>query len=736
MTAFYIKEQLGKQQGLTPEGFLIIQDVPLARTGLQLYSENEVPVKGGADGLVYIMRDEEEVFRPETILSLQGKPISLDHPSEDITPANYRELAVGHVINPRRGLNHLDHLLLGDLVVWDPDVIESVRNKSLLEVSVGYDADYEDTGGGRGRQRNILANHLALVKDGRCGAVCRIGDRATVPFHATRDACTCAACSTTDTDIPTTSAERAKEGSAPRFSVELLALDGANRFFDFWRYLKKAASSGHSFMVEADRDEHLSEFWPYDGHPSFFLDGDGADRLGRMYLDDKDITDQKTADAEWHEEDHPRGQPGNAGQFASSAGGGGKKTRPAAEPSKSKQPGAKPKTEYEVAPEHHREANHSIYNYLSMTNDHFGHMVPPGMETKEALLQKHGVPFIANDRTYAGKRGPAGACFMNATREVIHHADRTYVEGYITVHGVPIHHAWTVDETGQIYDPTVPPGTAVTGYFGIPFSTEYVVRSSLKNMTYGILHHNETIGDLLSGKEKDYKAKLDISKLSDDHIAERLAFADKVLHSLEHTNNINTPERTAMREKIVDKLYNHNIKNRSRNRTATIIFGFPGSGKSTFANPLLDGGALEIDNDNAKALIPEFRGGLGAGATHKEASAITRTVLQKAITNGDDFVWPRVDSPEDITRDLTNLKKAGYKVNIVLVRVPPDVAKESVITRYLSTGRYVPPAVVDEYGAGVEEAYREAKKLADRSEVYSRGRTGGFTKVEGPGSGN
>lgn len=48
--------------------------------------------------------------------------------------------------------------------------------KPLREVSCGYDADYEQLAVGRGRQMNIVGNHVALVERGRCGPRCAIGD--------------------------------------------------------------------------------------------------------------------------------------------------------------------------------------------------------------------------------------------------------------------------------------------------------------------------------------------------------------------------------------------------------------------------------------------------------------------------------------------------------------------------------------------------------------------------------
>ena len=184
MNNFYTVEQLGPHQSMTPDGFLIVSNVPLARTGKQLYSEKEIPIKGDADGRIIIDRDPEEVFRNETIASLNGKPITIDHPDEDVSPDNYNDLAVGHVINPHRGTGVFDNLLFGDLLIHNKQAIDAIRSKQLREVSVGYKADYEQTGDARGRQRNIVCNHLALVKDGRCGPVCRIGDKA---FYSVRD---------------------------------------------------------------------------------------------------------------------------------------------------------------------------------------------------------------------------------------------------------------------------------------------------------------------------------------------------------------------------------------------------------------------------------------------------------------------------------------------------------------------------------------------------------------------
>lgn len=174
---FYTTTQLGPKQHLTPEGFLVCEDVPLARVGTYIYGPNETPIAAGPDGITRIERDPEEVFRPETIASFIGKPLVDDHPEDgDVTPENWRRLAMGHIIDPRRGVGTNDDVLIGDLMVTDPEAIKLIRDEGKRELSCGYDADYMETGPGRGRQTNIVGNHVALVDTGRCGPRCAIGD--------------------------------------------------------------------------------------------------------------------------------------------------------------------------------------------------------------------------------------------------------------------------------------------------------------------------------------------------------------------------------------------------------------------------------------------------------------------------------------------------------------------------------------------------------------------------------
>lgn len=176
---FYTTSQLGPKRHLTPEGFLLCEDVPIARTGVQLYADHELPqLKSTHDKIIRVFRDAEHVFAPHTIASFAGKPITNDHPPERVSPATWRTYSVGVILDPRRGDGRTtdENFLYADFLFQEPSAIQAVLD-GKVEVSAGYDADYEQTSPGEAHQYNIVGNHVALVDKGRCGIHCAIGDQ-------------------------------------------------------------------------------------------------------------------------------------------------------------------------------------------------------------------------------------------------------------------------------------------------------------------------------------------------------------------------------------------------------------------------------------------------------------------------------------------------------------------------------------------------------------------------------
>ena len=173
---FYTTSQISPRMEKTPEGFLLCKGVPISRTGSFEYRNFESGLDGDPMQKRSIERTETELFSPETIKSFEGKSVIVEH-TDFVNPSNWKDLSVGIVQNVRRGEGDAASQLLADLLLTDSRGIELVESKKLREVSCGYDSLVVcDDSSGKYYQTQIVGNHVALVKQGRCGKPCQIKD--------------------------------------------------------------------------------------------------------------------------------------------------------------------------------------------------------------------------------------------------------------------------------------------------------------------------------------------------------------------------------------------------------------------------------------------------------------------------------------------------------------------------------------------------------------------------------
>lgn len=170
---FLIAEHISANKYKTPEGYLVCVDSVLARTGKQTYRKNEIFVDCNDDTEIEVDRKPEEVFSEATLASFENKPITIEHPDEDVNTGNFKTLAVGFVRDIHRGKDNGQDVMLGTLVITDEEAISAVESGELLDLSCGYDCDIEDSA--NPQQKNIRGNHVALCENGRAG-IARIVD--------------------------------------------------------------------------------------------------------------------------------------------------------------------------------------------------------------------------------------------------------------------------------------------------------------------------------------------------------------------------------------------------------------------------------------------------------------------------------------------------------------------------------------------------------------------------------
>lgn len=119
---------------------------------------------------------EETLFEPASLASLSGAPVTLQHPPEMVSPANYAKYSQGSV----NGSPSADgENLMVPMSVIGNDALHAIES-GVNELSPGYSVDLDETPGEwKGQQydrvqRNRRYNHLAIVDEARGGKVCSL----------------------------------------------------------------------------------------------------------------------------------------------------------------------------------------------------------------------------------------------------------------------------------------------------------------------------------------------------------------------------------------------------------------------------------------------------------------------------------------------------------------------------------------------------------------------------------
>ena len=179
----------------------------------------------------------------------------------------------------------------------------------------------------------------------------------------------------------------------------------------------------------------------------------------------------------------------------------------------------------------------------------------------------------------------------------------------------------------------------------------------------------------------------------------------------------------------IPKVFNPN----AGQKVAVIAIGPPAAGKSAIANPLaIKFNATILDPDEAKKVLPEFRGGIGANSVHHESKLLSEMVQSIAIKNGDNIVIPTVGAdPTKIRYKVKQLQNKGYKVNLVLTELDPDTAFVRMNQRFLSKNRLINSDAAEAYRGKPDITYN---KLKQENIADGYGKIDTNTRVNGPRS--
>ena len=175
-------------RSFTQEGYLKCVNVRLAKAPqVRQYYAYEFPNLEGysADQVINVYVSADDLFKPEVIKSFNGVDATDYHPPKnEINASNWKDYHIGDSENVRQE----GEFMIGDLIIKDQNSINAIQSNERIEISLGYSADLTIEQGTapdgtpyQAKFINFKGNHVALVKYGRCGGDCRIGDHKPNP---------------------------------------------------------------------------------------------------------------------------------------------------------------------------------------------------------------------------------------------------------------------------------------------------------------------------------------------------------------------------------------------------------------------------------------------------------------------------------------------------------------------------------------------------------------------------
>ena len=170
----------------TPQGFLICKDVTLAKPMVKEYYAGELGIVDGyeATDVIGIYTPSDVLFGQSVIDGFTASDVVMMHPKgNQLNADNYKD----HVIGTAKNVRADNGYLIADLTIKDKWAIEAIEHDDIKQISLGYAAELDMTAGEtetgqayHGQWVGMVADHVAVVREGRCGDDCKIGDRQTV----------------------------------------------------------------------------------------------------------------------------------------------------------------------------------------------------------------------------------------------------------------------------------------------------------------------------------------------------------------------------------------------------------------------------------------------------------------------------------------------------------------------------------------------------------------------------
>lgn len=164
--------------------YWLIENNPLTKIGVFPYLGRQISPELEPDKIYQVLRPKEELTKPETLKSLELIPLVDEHTM--LGDKQGHEPAEKKGIHGVTGTNvNIDgDLITNDLKIYSETLKDEIKS-GKKDLSLGYYCKYDVTPGDYNGihydavQKDIIANHIALVEEGRMGKDVRVMDSIT-----------------------------------------------------------------------------------------------------------------------------------------------------------------------------------------------------------------------------------------------------------------------------------------------------------------------------------------------------------------------------------------------------------------------------------------------------------------------------------------------------------------------------------------------------------------------------
>lgn len=185
-------DRASSKRQVDSNGWMEIEDNPISKAGVFPYMGRDLPYPGvDPNKVYYVLRPPEEIGHPDFINSVKLMPWIDEHIMLGNKGVSAEEKGVEGVIGEKVHYNKNDETLYGNLKLYSDDLQYKIDIQGKKELSLGYVFKLERKAGAyKGQrydfiQRNLRANHLALVEKGRMGRDVAVQDEDNISLNNT-----------------------------------------------------------------------------------------------------------------------------------------------------------------------------------------------------------------------------------------------------------------------------------------------------------------------------------------------------------------------------------------------------------------------------------------------------------------------------------------------------------------------------------------------------------------------